>query len=488
MVKSDVPRPFDNIEVLFDVDETEPFWWPGIMLESEEHDDTGTVKGTGVIEYSARKKFPKCSSRVIFLANRTVATESGETPWRTSAEAADAGAGNAEDRDWENGNRGEPSKEGSAEEDCATACTTDGEQASPDPRRPEKRARTEIVQTPSGVCAGCKALRKTVEDLAFRTGKVENNLERAMDIRDASGSGKDKKLYNYLLVIWRRRVLEELARAIKDVVPKRGKQYKSSVPHGTLLVSAGVVSGALQPGCIRISDDLPYYLFANMVKDMTCNENFAGTERVTFIPSYEALINPTRDIKEGHVIFPTATFLLQWLGVTGTDDIVNAIFRTHKLRSNTEVTRVLGGVQNEVDNEDTPFRVFIARSCVAQPSENEADLQRDSRISIAAEYQTTRWDVSNNMMADRLCLKERRPGRVSTMEDARETTSVFSFSWEWSKGEEGKAFSKHARRLDFVRIGRMTINIPFVLFRGNQTSESLRSICTKKQVEMVVKN
>lgn len=487
MVNSDVPRPFDKIEVLFDVNEADLFWWPGIMIESEERDLCSIVKGTGVIEYFPRKNTPKCVSRLIFLTNRTVSTDSGETPWRTSVEAADAGGGNADDRDWDSSNKLAPLKEDNDEEDDGKSdCGIEGDNATHFDRRTRMRTRTEPYEASPAVCSGCVALRKTVEDLAFRTGVLENDLAHVFSTRGAGPSGNELKMSKSLLVIWRLRLLDELARAIKDVVPRSGKVHKLSVPHGTMFLSTGVHAAALLTGCVRISDDLPYNVFADMVKDMTCSANLADTERVRFLPSYDALVNPKRDIKEGHVVFPSASTLLRWLGVTGTEDIINAVIRTQKLRNKTEVTRVLGGVQNKDDQEDSPFRLFIARSCVAHPFGDEEDCSMTSDMSVAAEYNTTRWDASNNMLADRLCLKERPSGTISTMEDARATTSVFSFSWEWSKGEGGKAFSSHARRPDFVRIGRVIINVPFVLFRGNETSKSVRALCTKEQVELAI--
>ena len=129
---TDVPRPFDNIQVLYDVGESEPYWWPGVILESEEMTGTGTVRGTGFHEYSARKKEPKSVGKLIFLSDRTATKPLGNKPWRTSAEAADTGDGNADERDWESGStklRSEASFKRLAPDGCDDDYSDDDTQA-----------------------------------------------------------------------------------------------------------------------------------------------------------------------------------------------------------------------------------------------------------------------------------------------------------------------------------------------------------------------
>ena len=101
VVDGDVPRAYDNIQVLFTLDDTNTeFWWPAVVIQSRETCSSKTVKGTGIIEYAARHKNKVEQEEVIFLANRTVTTALGDTPWRTATEAADLGGGDDGDRDW----------------------------------------------------------------------------------------------------------------------------------------------------------------------------------------------------------------------------------------------------------------------------------------------------------------------------------------------------------------------------------------------------
>lgn len=71
------------------------------MLSSREHPNPGVVKGTGSVEYSSYQKHKKSVEDVQFLADRLVCTSAGETTWRTSAEAADAGEGDNMEAGWE---------------------------------------------------------------------------------------------------------------------------------------------------------------------------------------------------------------------------------------------------------------------------------------------------------------------------------------------------------------------------------------------------
>ena len=99
--KVDVPRAFDKIEILFELEGDDMYWWPCVVLESSELPSSSTVRGTATVEYAARNKSGKQQEKVIFLADRKVTTSTGDTPWRTSDEAADAGDGDEGDRDWE---------------------------------------------------------------------------------------------------------------------------------------------------------------------------------------------------------------------------------------------------------------------------------------------------------------------------------------------------------------------------------------------------
>ena len=62
--------------------------------------------------------------------------------------------------------------------------------------------------------------------------------------------------------------------------------------------------------------------------------------------------------------------------------------------------------------------------------------------------------------------------------NARANDTVFCLSWVWRRGMEGRAFSEHARRSDLQRIGQVTLTLPVVVFRGNETCTKVQDLCT----------
>ena len=79
-VDGDVPRPFDRVQVLFKLDDgNEEYcstphyhrlvpWWPAVILHSKECPPSATVRGTGRIEYAARRKNKEEQEDVVFLS------------------------------------------------------------------------------------------------------------------------------------------------------------------------------------------------------------------------------------------------------------------------------------------------------------------------------------------------------------------------------------------------------------------------------------
>ena len=99
-INDDVPREFDKIQVQYLLNTGESVWWPATIIASREHDVPGTVKGTATVHFAAFRKFKECEEELQFLSNRMVTTSDGDTAWRTSTEAADAGDGDGDEADW----------------------------------------------------------------------------------------------------------------------------------------------------------------------------------------------------------------------------------------------------------------------------------------------------------------------------------------------------------------------------------------------------
>ena len=100
-LQDDVPREYDAIQVLFDLPTVGKVWWPTTVISSREHENPGIVKGVARVEFSSFHKYKVSVEEVQFLGDRIVCTSAGETSWRTSAEAADAGEGDTMEADWD---------------------------------------------------------------------------------------------------------------------------------------------------------------------------------------------------------------------------------------------------------------------------------------------------------------------------------------------------------------------------------------------------
>ena len=182
MSSTDVPRPFDIIEVLFEVDQGDMYWWPGEIVESEEIENSSLVSGMAQIEFYARMKTPKTLSRLFFLGNHTVITPQGHTPWRTWTEEADAGSGDADEIDWEMLANGH----GSSGKQCAPGYGngTDiphgtNKDEEDDSSSRQKNASTVSAIHGEGTCAGCASVREIVDDVVQRVERLENVLAAA---------------------------------------------------------------------------------------------------------------------------------------------------------------------------------------------------------------------------------------------------------------------------------------------------------------------
>ena len=67
---------------------------------------------------------------------------------------------------------------------------------------------------------------------------------------------------------------------------------------------------------------------------------------------------------------------------------------------------------------------------------------------------------------------------VGTYNHAHGCHSVFSLSWVWTCGYDGRAVSAHGKKTGYVRLGKLALNMPMVTFRGNELSEEVGNILT----------
>ena len=426
-VDGDVPRPFDKIQVLFTLEvSNEEYWWPSVVLSSKEKPGSTTVRGTGRIEYAARHSNKEEQEDVIFLPNRVVSTSHGDTPWRTATEAADVGAGDEGDRDWESemqsridSRRKRPASIGHGRAEPASDEEENnigdrpfsskkkkkkrGSRRGPINRRvsesaPAARQQQDIEQS------AVAELREEVEGIKARmTQELKSKMDEEVDRKNGEK-----------LAIWRVRVQKMLASACRET---RG---------GT----ARPFTAVMQTAALVVRDMVSYETFTQMVGSLVRDMDARQTKAVVFVPSLSELLDPKENISEGHVVFESARAMFKWLGMGSTCDVDGAVVKGRKLQSGLSILRVLGGMQWSGRIED-PMHIFVGRSCgvseVTADRQTEETGARPSRDVNAIEFASARWDGSNNLMASQPTACSAFPGvydEEKSYSDARH--SLFS--------------------------------------------------------------
>ena len=248
-------------------------------------------------------------------------------------------------------------------------------------------------------------------------------------------------------VIWKTRVLRALAK------PMRKNTTTRSQPFGS----------ALQSHHIGFDDEFAYEMFTHIVADVSRHAARDDEGCVSFVPSFKALTDPEQDIAEGHVLFRSARAFLNWLGITSSSDVKRLICRPQTQRDGIATTRVLGGLQRNKDAANDPVRVFVVFSCAAHRRATDVLAAGDAGTG-AVEFASGRWDASNN----RFCaVPEATRCSVGDYTEGRDWDSVFSLSWVWTGGYDGRAVSAHGRKTGHIRLGRVALKLPTVTFRGN---------------------
>ena len=322
-LQDDVPREYDSIQVLFELPSVGTVWWPTTVLSSREHPNPGVVKGTGTVEFSCFQKYKKSVEDVQFLGNRLMCTAAGETSWRTSAEAADAGEGDNMEADWEH-NKCTRAQGVSVEARCSGDETVEegNEPAQVDHdgqtkergvkrrrqknttnvrtsamRYPELSVSTAVVNEASG-----KVNAEAVEYLARRVSVLET---RSNDEADRAVKAFIRNFVQDNKELWKTSLLEALRSAVRQPKPTRVE------PFGAVIRS----------DCMTISQKFTFQWFSFIVDDVATTMGTKNPRVVQFVPSLAELMNPMADLSEGHILFDSARALLNWFGVTLNKDV-----------------------------------------------------------------------------------------------------------------------------------------------------------------------
>ena len=487
-VIDDVPRLHDKIYVKFILESGTPVWWPADVTEREERDVSGTVLGTGTVEFAAAHGYKRSCQTVQFLSGRTVVTPDGHSAWCTSAEAADAGHGDVAEASWKLGRSARTTSRGNTRsprarpqmvshegEDGDESYTELRENANAssllsserDNAHAQSPAPTTATQPPQ---AKRRRLQLHERSSAPPSGRYQQpsaaqqgdmTVQRMLDTLIAQKEETrlaERRIITAEVVIMKTRLLKNLRMSVKSIAPTRGHPF----------------AAILQISCVRLSRQCAFDTFRLLALDVQAVYNSPGDDvprGYTFCPSFEELKNPSRDLREGHILFDTARALFYWLGVTSKVD-VRALLRKRQTGSEMDLLRVLGGLQYSSRSNTRPLRVFVGASCLdALPDgvEREASLRR------VVHFGTSVMDIANDMFQS---VPTSETCSTGAFANVKPSASVFAVSWQWTGGDEGRAVSAHGRRTGIVCLGNLTVSVPVALFRGKDTCDRVDSLLT----------
>lgn len=475
VVDGDVPRAYDKIQILFTLDDTETdFWWPGVVISSRETPNSENVKGVGIIEYAARHRNKVEQEEVIFLANRTVTTSLGDTPWRTATEAADLGGGDDDDKSWEVAEDSRTVREKRRASSVSEGVQRDGVEQVRNPREAnqgERQKRRKRDNRKGAVVR--RAKRGTQPQLGVRENDDGGGKEEVAALRlqmqgvrtilaGAVANSAENEVVNKIgekKMIWKVQLQKLLASALKENKCNRARPF----------------SAVVQTSTIVYRDIVSYETFAQIVRALVQDtERRESRDEVDFVPSLEDVLDPQLNMGEASVLFSSARAMLRWLGIGSPEDVKGSVVREQKLRSGLQVLRVLGGLRWNGQSEGG-MHVFIGFSCGGDGDCVDETATTEKRKAVG--FATARYDNSNNSMAAPPTLTEAHVGRYTGLSSySRARDSVFSMSWKWMRGLEGKAFSECAKSTGSYRLGHITLTIPYVMFRGAETCNSVREL------------
>ena len=473
----DVPREYDKIEVLFNIPEVGLVWWPTTVLSSREQKVPGLIKGTGKLEYANMHMYKKSCEEVQFLADRTLNSETGETSWRTSTEAADAGAGDSDDAEWngrsENTRRVNATTtevEGVQEGEGATRQFAQLEQREETPRKKARRLRksSEVDRAlPRYPEVSGSSHGGTAQSGVVQAETIDYLTRRISALEQAADDGPDRAIRQFKTNfvrdkadMWRVKLLSRLTERIKK--PKATRvQYFGSL---------------LRADCISISENFTFEWFSWVVDNIATSVATKLPRRVQFIPCLSDLVSAREEVAEGHVLFDDANTMLSWLGLGSGRDVKRQLSRW-QTRNEEETARFLGGTQWGEDTRDKPLTCFIGRSCVRHVLQGK---EQEGKALPAIQFSTARWDVSNNTFASPPSTATAFVGRLG---DNDNFLSAFRISWRWRKEYNGRGVSTHGRRSGYSRVGEVTVYVPTITIRGENLTSSFKRLITDELLE-----
>lgn len=425
-----MPRPFDKIFVFFQVEDDRHEWWPATVLRTKEFDNVSTIVGTATLQFAAFQGFKETTEEVVFLQNRIVRCEDGETPWRSSAEAADAGEGNVDEASWEH------------------------EKTRQSPRKKRKGAPTRRFPMEQAMAIAdamdnrTQNESSTVDSLLLRVAGLENSMSNPCDHAEVIKAMVDERT-----AILKTRVIEALSRSTRQNGSKKCSPFH----------------GILQTASFKVSELAAYNTFRMLTEDISTWAIVDGEDSIEFLPSLSGIINPARAVHTATVVFKKASALLGWLGVEATSDVRALVVRDQS-NGPTEMIRVAGGMLRRGMNHDD-LRLFVGRGLMTDENEALAGVP-------ALRFDGGRWDSSNGLFATPPTMENEYT--VLTTASDRCLEGCFKMSWTWKNVEGGRMLTSGSRWSGGVRLGVLQIELPFTTIVGRATCTRVRALLSQK--------
>lgn len=479
----EMPRPYDKIYVKYEVDDDRHVWWPATVLRTKEYKNPSTIVGTGTLQFAALNGMKASTEDVVFLEGGIVHCNDGETPWRSTAEAADAGQADVDEAEWKTKSQKKSSRKKKSESEMHgraiannntqrtlvfPATKTEGDvdverPALVETSPPQGRSRRKSTPTRKVAIAKSDATNEwhtgspAMDNLYRRVAGLEQKASAECDHKELRREFVDERI-----AILKTRMVEFLGRS-----PKGNGSKKCSPFHSIL-----------QSTSLNVSELAAYNTFRMLVEDVSkCAELGCSIE---FIPSLAGILNPVRGVHSATIVFTKASALMHWLGVRDASDVRALVVRDtatvlshypydpnhHPNHRGSDMIRIVGGLTRggEFRND---VRLFPGRSAFRTEQEAIADVR-------SIHFDGGSWDDSNGMFATPPSLVPDVKGLKTTSDRCFE--GCFTLSWECKTGQTGRVLTRSGRWLGGVQLGTLQLHIPYTTIVGIATCKRVRSL------------
>lgn len=437
----DLPGFMDRIEVLWELDNGDMFWWPAQVLTltqvfAEE------LLAVGRILYEKRPGFDKQMSDVEFILGQLLRpkritrkhSDQNVNSWRLVVSSKNDS--DANDANWEEDQPRDSPMDGRKR---ARTVLQKGVSHTPATRAGRDRSMdlSKTGSEPSHL--GVNRLEELEKGMSMCLQRI-CSLEIATELQHMSNiKGMNQDYHKTVLHFLRRAILRQLQRPFKRSC-----------------TGSGVVDGGHTAGAVSARVDCSLRDFASVAGDLS------GTEHgVSFSPSLSAIQNRSLAMKESHITFSTMRQLCMWLGINEFADKEAMLLREGSSGSGSEsMLRVLGGiVEPKKDIGTGEVWYLIGRSILNACDEDKSKILY---------RRSTGWDSQNDKFIHALEVSQFSHCPV-LMPPCNEVPSerrsgTFHITWRRAVDLSRRLWTLDASREEEEGLGELQIFLPAVFF------------------------